>query len=228
MTTDQDKLSASRRRALIPRLLARLVLRVAAVAALLTVVAWTAVLTKQSRVAPPLAFVETVGADRYQTAPVLMRDTVAATVPTQPATDSFEPSPAPHSSDPDVRWFNGRPVRPGKSIDMLVTAYSPDAKSCGDSADGITATLHSVHTNGFKLVASDPKVLPMGSMLSIPGYGEDMIVPVLDVGGKIKGNRLDVLFPTHEQALTWGARCLKVTVWEFADGKPAENPRKLR
>lgn len=228
MKTDQDTLSASRRRALFPRLCARFVLRAAAVVALLVVVSWTAVLTKQSRVAPPLAHVEIVGADR--TAPKTDSTREFAVEPTVLSSSDTHNEPAldPLSTDPEIRWFNGRPVRPGKTISMLVTAYSPDARSCGDSADGITATLHSVQTNGHKLVASDPKVLPMGSMLSIPGYGDDMIVPVLDIGGKIKGNRLDVLFPTHEQAVQWGARRLSVTVWEFADGKPAENPRKLR
>jgi 3D (Asp-Asp-Asp) domain-containing protein len=111
---------------------------------------------------------------------------------------------------------------------MVVTAYSPDERSCGDSADGMTATLHSVETNGFALVAADPTVLRYGSMLTVPGYDEDRIVPVLDCGGAIKGRRLDVLYPTHERARQWGRRTLKVTVWEYADGLPAENPRKLR
>ncbi len=52
--------------------------------------------------------------------------------------------------------------------------------------------------------------------------------PVLDCGGRIKGSRLDVLFPTHEQARAWGVRKLRITVWEYADGKPAEDPRRLR
>jgi 3D (Asp-Asp-Asp) domain-containing protein len=127
-----------------------------------------------------------------------------------------------------IRWFNGRPVRPAKKIWMTVTAYSPDARSCGDSADGITATLHCVTTNAFKLVAADPRVLRYGSMISVPGYDQHQIVPVLDCGGKIKGNRLDVLFPTHEEARRWGTQRLLVTVWAYADGKPAENPREER
>lgn len=130
--------------------------------------------------------------------------------------------------DSSVRWFNGRPVKPARSLLMEVTAYSPDARSCGDSADGLTATLHSVHTNGFELVAADPRLLPYGSMLTIPGYADGLIVPVLDCGGAIKGHKLDVLFPTHEQALKWGRRSMMVTVWEHVDGKPRDNPRKLR
>lgn len=128
----------------------------------------------------------------------------------------------------DTRWFNGRPVRPVKTISMVVTAYSPDARSCGDSADGITASLHHVSTNAGKLVAADPRVLPMGSMISVPGYDANRIVPVLDIGGAIKGNRLDVLFPTHEQARQFGKRRIQVTVWGYADGQTKTDWRKIR
>ncbi len=51
---------------------------------------------------------------------------------------------------------------------------------------------------------------------------------MLDCGGAIKGRRLDVLFPTHEQARQWGVRKIPVVVWEYADGKPADDPRKQR
>ncbi len=136
--------------------------------------------------------------------------------------------PAAPAYDADTRWFNGRPVRAARQVRLTTTAYSPDWRSCGKSADGLTSTLHSVETNGHCLVAADPRVLPMGAMLSIPGYDEARIVPVLDVGGAIKGNHVDLLFPTHAEARRWGVRKLTVTVWEYADGLPAENPRKVR
>lgn len=145
-----------------------------------------------------------------------------------------EPEPTPgidtsrYETDLGVRWFNGRPVRAARTIWMTVTAYSPDARSCGDSADGITASLHRVETNRFRLVAADSRVLPLGSIISIPGYASEKVVPVLDRGGKIKGNRLDLLFPDHEQARAWGVKKLKVTVWEYADGNPAPNWRAIR
>src|SRR5688572_6236575 len=111
---------------------------------------------------------------------------------------------------------------------LNVSGYSPDARSCGTSADGKTATLHSVSTNNMKLVAADTRVLPYGSMLSIPGYADAAVVPVLDCGGAIKGNKLDLLFPTHEEAIKWGRKRVQVVVWGYADGLPAENPRALR
>ncbi len=128
----------------------------------------------------------------------------------------------------EIRWFQGRPITPDRVIWMTVTAYSPDARSCGRFADGKTATLHSVWTNGTRLVAADTKVLPFGSMLSIPGYDNENVVPVLDRGGAIKGHRLDVLFPSHKRARQWGVKKLPVVVWKFADGKGLVDPRQYR
>jgi 3D (Asp-Asp-Asp) domain-containing protein len=116
--------------------------------------------------------------------------------------------------------FDGRPVRIARIVRMRVTAYSPDARSCGSSADGITASGYSVATNGGALVAADPSVLALGSLVAVPGYEQGAVVPVLDIGGAIKGNRLDVLFPTHEAARRWGVRDLDVVVYEYDDGKP--------
>lgn len=125
--------------------------------------------------------------------------------------------------DPEtLRWFNGRPVRPARTMSMLVTAYSPDAISCGESADGITASGYSVWTNGMKLVAADTNLLPFGTLISVPGYDDANVVPVLDRGGAIKGHRLDVLYPTNAQAAKWGAQRLDVIVWEYADGAPGD------
>jgi 3D (Asp-Asp-Asp) domain-containing protein len=140
----------------------------------------------------------------------------------------LDPATLELAQDPQVRWFDGRPIRPARQIMMNVSAYSPDARSCGESADGKTATLHSVFTNGMKLVAADTRVLPFGSLVSIPGYDTGHVVPVLDRGGAIKGNKLDLLFPTDEEARQWGRKQILVTVWEYADGKPAGDPRKSR
>jgi len=130
--------------------------------------------------------------------------------------------------DLSVRVFDGRIVRPVKTMWMVVTAYSPDERSCAGTADNITASNHHVLTNAHRLVAADSRVLPLGSMISIPGYDRGQIVPVLDRGGAIKGSRLDVLFPTHEQALVWGVRRVKITVWAPADGGGKTDWRSIR
>jgi 3D (Asp-Asp-Asp) domain-containing protein len=92
---------------------------------------------------------------------------------------------------------------------MLVTAYCPCTECCGPSARGITASGRPVSANGGKFVAADDD-LPFGTLLIIPGYNDGKPVAVLDRGGAIKGDHLDVFFPTHEQARRWGVKWLVV------------------
>ena len=89
---------------------------------------------------------------------------------------------------------------------MKVTAYCPCEKCCGQYADGITANGYKIQT-GDKFCASD---VPFGTIVEIPGYGK---VPVLDRGGAIKGDRLDVYFDNHQDALNWGVKFLKVKIY---------------
>ena len=58
-------------------------------------------------------------------------------------------------------------------------------------------------------LAAAPRSIPFGTRLSIPGYG---VCRVEDRGGAIKGNRIDVLMPTHAAARAWGVRYVKVSV----------------
>lgn len=145
----------------------------------------------------------------------------------EPQMNPGRPEPIFTPAEGAVRYFDGRPIRPARTITMVVTAYSPDARSCPGTDDGVTATNHSVWTNAMRLVAADTDLLPFGSLVSIPGYAEGEVVPVLDRGGAIKGRRLDVLYPTHEIARKWGRQRLKVTVWEYADGK-GSSPRGVK
>lgn len=224
----------------------RLLLEGAMFSAALVVTAGSAILVKEASTSPPpAARVESRSDSDVQESEAIDRlEWVAAEAvphagPVTGGTWMSGPASSGNSSgaagrvvdplmDPSVRWFNGRPVRPARVMTMTVTGYSPDARSCGDSADGMTATLHSVSTNHFRLVAADPRVLPYGSMVSIPGYDEEHIVPVLDCGGAIKGARLDLLFPTHAEAKAWGVKRLQIVVWQYADGRPPDNPRRLR
>ena len=95
-------------------------------------------------------------------------------------------------------------------VKMLVTAYCPCTKCCGPNANGITASGNYVTYNDGHFVAADSS-LPFGTKVIIPGYNATP-VEVIDRGGAIKGDHIDVFFPTHEQALQWGRRTLEVTI----------------
>jgi 3D (Asp-Asp-Asp) domain-containing protein len=93
---------------------------------------------------------------------------------------------------------------------MLVTAYCPCEKCCGEYSDGQTASGHDIQP-GDAFVAADRKY-PFGTEMVIAGYNNNRPVKVLDRGGAIKGNRLDVFFASHQQALEWGVRYRDVKV----------------
>jgi len=94
---------------------------------------------------------------------------------------------------------------------FIVTAYCPCKKCCGPQACGITASGKPVTANGSLFVAAD-RSIPFGTKIKVPGYADGKAVPVLDRGGAIKGNRLDVYFPTHQAALNWGRQTLTVEI----------------
>lgn len=87
-----------------------------------------------------------------------------------------------------------------------MSAYCACAKCCARwAALGLTASGRPPVQG--KTVAADTSVWPMGACLEIEGVGRRW---VHDVGGAIKGRALDVFYESHEDALRFGRRELKV------------------
>lgn len=86
-----------------------------------------------------------------------------------------------------------------------VTAYCPCSKCCGKE-DGITAT-GTVATAG-RTIAVDPTVIPYGSKVILDG----VTYVAEDTGGSIKGNKIDMFFDTHQEALEWGVKYIEGVV----------------
>ena len=103
--------------------------------------------------------------------------------------------------------------RKPRVLQMEVTAYCACTECCGPNAQGITASGKNVYYNDGQFVAAD-KMLKFGTKLIIPGYAGSKPVEVTDRGGAIKGNKLDVYFHSHTEALKWGRQKLTVTVVE--------------
>jgi 3D (Asp-Asp-Asp) domain-containing protein len=91
-----------------------------------------------------------------------------------------------------------------KSLSVVATAYDPGPRSCGKYADGWTAIGLKA---GKGVIAVDPRVIPLGTRVYIDGYGYAIAG---DVGGAIKGNRIDLGFDTYREAIQFGRR--RVTV----------------
>ena len=129
----------------------------------------------------------------------------------------------------------------GDSQELLVTGYCNCGKCCGwrkkwflfgepvynygtmkgsPKKVGVTAS-GKIAAKGT--IAADLSVYPFGTKMEIPGYGAGV---VQDIGGSIKGAHIDLWFPTHADAIAWGAQKLKVKIEKAKAEKPKPQDEK--
>lgn len=93
-----------------------------------------------------------------------------------------------------------------KELTVTATAYTASCEGCS----GITSTGIDLNANpNQKVVAVDPTVIPLGSKVWVEGYGEAIAG---DIGGAIKGNKIDVYMPSYNDAINWGRQSVKVKI----------------
>lgn len=102
-----------------------------------------------------------------------------------------------------------------RKLNMIATAYTSECDGC----IGITSTgydvKNTVYKDGYRIVATDKSVIPMESLLYIESVNnsfEPFVAISLDVGGAIKGNRIDILVEDESKAYDFGIRDIKVTI----------------
>jgi 3D (Asp-Asp-Asp) domain-containing protein len=105
------------------------------------------------------------------------------------ATETAPPTPAPTPAPV--------PATGQATLTVTATAYT---------LQGHTATGAPV---GYGVVAVDPGVIPLGTRMTIPGYGEGVAA---DTGGAIQGAVIDLWFPTAADAANWGRRTVTITL----------------
>lgn len=93
-----------------------------------------------------------------------------------------------------------------KSFTVNASAYTAYCNGCS----GVTRTGVNLRSNpNMKLIAVDPRVIPLGSKVYVEGYGYAVAG---DTGGAIKGNRIDLHMPTKAAAYQWGRKNVKITI----------------
>lgn len=89
---------------------------------------------------------------------------------------------------------------------MEATGYEASPISTGEWSDGYTFVGLRARRG---IIAVDPTVIPLGTRLYVPGYGEGIAA---DIGGAIKGNIIDLFFETYEEAIQWGRQQVDVYI----------------
>ncbi|SDK18472.1 3D domain-containing protein [Sediminibacillus albus] len=138
--------------------------------------------------------------DQVENKPV-ETDTVEEAEPTATAQPENTTEPTVSESTP-----SSKDEANGQVVTVESTAYTADCTGCS----GITSTGIDLNANpNAKVIAVDPKVIPLGSRVYVEGYGEAIAG---DIGGAIKGNRIDLHVPTKSEAYDWGRRTVDVTI----------------
>jgi 3D (Asp-Asp-Asp) domain-containing protein len=106
-------------------------------------------------------------------------------------------------------------VERAQAVQSNAAAPAPAASERSASIT-VTATGYSLagHTStglpvGPGVVAVDPSVIPLGTRMTIPGYGEGVAA---DTGGGVSGNTIDLWFPSLADAMAWGRRTVTITL----------------
>lgn len=93
-----------------------------------------------------------------------------------------------------------------KEFSVSASAFTANCNGCS----GVTKTGINLKSNpDVKVIAVDPSVIKLGTKVYVEGYGYAIAG---DTGGSIKGNKIDVFFPTKEEAYKWGRKNVTIKI----------------
>lgn len=93
-----------------------------------------------------------------------------------------------------------------KTLTVVASAFTSECKGCsGKTASGIDLKKNP----DIKLIAVDPKMIPLGTKVWVEGYG---IAIAGDTGGSIKGGKIDIFVKTKKIAYNWGRKKVEIKI----------------
>ncbi len=117
-------------------------------------------------------------------------------------TDPREPVTEVQAANEEA-WAVNRPLPASRKLfdkEFLATAYS----DYGVTKSGVVAATG--------IIAADPKVLPIGSIIEIDAGKYSGIYTVMDTGSAVNGNRIDIFIPDYDEAMQFGSRKVAVKI----------------
>jgi 3D (Asp-Asp-Asp) domain-containing protein len=93
-----------------------------------------------------------------------------------------------------------------KVLSMHASAYDASPATIGPGATGRTATGRHAE---YGVVAVDPRVIPLNTVVYVEGYGFAL---ACDKGSAIKGSRIDLCFDSRYSALRYGRKRVRVHI----------------
>lgn len=117
---------------------------------------------------------------------------------------AVEPTPQTATSQEVQTTTTAPAATEGYTLTVEATAYSYAEPGLSNyTADGTNLV------NDPMVIAVDPRVIPLGTMVEIPGYG---VFRAADTGGAIVGNKIDVHFTTVAETYNFGRRTITIRI----------------
>src|SRR5690625_5727772 len=107
---------------------------------------------------------------------------------------------------------------------VIATGYTAGFESTGKTEEhpqyGVTYSGIPVKRGVYSTIAADLDVFPIGTVLYIPNYGYGVVA---DIGGAIKGNKIDLYFHTVDDVYReWGKQEVEVYIIKRGNGTLSE------
>ncbi|QSO49627.1 3D domain-containing protein [Alicyclobacillus mengziensis] len=123
---------------------------------------------------------------------------------------------------------NRRSERPVSKPKVSASQWMAMTATWYDAYEGINGTGNGITASGAPVqtgvtIAVDPNVIPLGSIVEVKfPDGTDHMYKAEDVGGAIKGNRIDIYDPSPQYCYQHGIQHVMVRIWYAqARGKAA-------
>jgi len=110
-------------------------------------------------------------------------------------------------------------VSRGNSSNRKTVVFNASAyiALCDTGCTGVTAVGHDIlkdgiHYDGHRIIAVDPNVIPLHSIVRV-SYGDKSYTAIaMDTGGAIKGHKIDILVDSASEAIDFGRQNVSIEV----------------
>jgi 3D (Asp-Asp-Asp) domain-containing protein len=122
-----------------------------------------------------------------------------------------------HFSHRECSVMADKPLINNSFMDTSMSAASSAeaSKEFHATAYCLTGTTRTGHITKPGLVAADPEIIPLGSVIYVESPLMGGIYQVLDTGDLVKGRIIDIFIPSYEKCLEFGRRIVKVKVLRY-------------
>ena len=94
---------------------------------------------------------------------------------------------------------------------FTATHYTAYCEGCSGITYNGTDVRNTIYKDGYNVIAVDPNVIELGTIVTIEySNGETIQAIADDIGGAIKGNRIDILVQSKDEAYSKGVKEVKV------------------